>query len=141
MHKLRGKPVPHITLEYSANLDAVVSIDGLCQAVLEAALSTGAFEIGAVRVRALRCDAYAIADRDERNGFIDGSLRIGRGRDAETRRRLGETIFSAMSDFLSARFEDDYFALSFEVRDIDPVLSFKKNSMHRRLRAESPERR
>lgn len=126
--------MPHITLEYSANLDGRVAIGELCERVLEAVLSTGVFETGAVRVRAVRCDAYAIADRHPDNGFVDGSLRMGRGRDLATRRKVGEAIFQAMADFLEAQFAEDHFALSFEVREIDPDLSFKKNSMHRRFR-------
>ena len=118
--------MPHITLEHSANLDGRVDMQGLCDRVLEAALDTGVFEVGAVRVRALRCDAYAIADRDPRNGFIHGHMRIGAGRDTETKQRIGETIFAALTDFLAAEFNDDYFALSFEIAEIDPDVSFKK---------------
>jgi 5-carboxymethyl-2-hydroxymuconate isomerase len=126
--------VPHITLEYSANLDGRIAIGALCERVLEAALATGVFETGAVRVRAVRCEAYAIADRHPENAFVDGSLRMGRGRDAATRKEVGEAIFDAMAGFLEPQFAEDHFALSFEVREIDSDLSFKKNSMHRRFR-------
>jgi len=129
--------MPHITLEYSGNLDASVAMADLCETVRQAALSAGIFEVGAVRVRAVRCDAYAITDCDARNGFIDGSLRMGEGRPAETRRMLGETIFAAMSDFLAPQLAGEYFALSFEVREIQSAMSFKTNTMHTRLRAQA----
>lgn len=126
--------MPHFTIEYSANLDGVVDISALCEEICRAALSTGAFETGAVRVRAIRCEHFAIADGDPRNSFIDGSLRIGAGRDLATRKRIGEQIFAAMQTFLSALFASQHFALSFEIRQIDPELSYKRNSIHERLR-------
>jgi 5-carboxymethyl-2-hydroxymuconate isomerase len=92
------------------------------------------FETGAIRVRAIRCDHFAIADGDPRNSFLDVSLRIGAGRDLATRKRIGDQIFEAMKTFLATLFEEKYFALSFEIREIDPDLSYKKNSIHERLR-------
>jgi 5-carboxymethyl-2-hydroxymuconate isomerase len=49
-------------MEYSANLEKSVDFPALCKVVHETILSTGLFELGALRVRALRADAYAVAD-------------------------------------------------------------------------------
>ena len=122
--------MPHFTLEYSANLDGVVDITELCREVLKTALASGVFETGAVRVRAIRCDAYAIADGKPENGFVDVSLRMAVGRDLAVRKRLGDQVFEAMTQFLALRFPAQHFALSFEIREIDPQLSWKKNSIH-----------
>ena len=126
--------MPHFTIEYSANLESKVEIGGLCDHVLVAALKTGMFETGAVRVRAIRCDHYAIADQARENSFIDVSLRLASGRDLALRQSAGAAIFAEMSAFLAPLFEDQHFALSFELREINPLLSFKKNSIHERLR-------
>jgi len=126
--------MPHFTIEYSANLDERIDVSQFCDAVRRAALATGIFETGAVRVRAIPCERYSIADADPRNAFLDVSLRIGAGRDMATREKVGEQIFQAMKAFLAPLFGDKYFALSFEIREIDPQLSYKKNSIHERLR-------
>jgi 5-carboxymethyl-2-hydroxymuconate isomerase len=126
--------MPHFTIEYSANLDATVDMTAFCECVLRAALATGIFETGAVRVRAVRCEYYAITDRDPRNAFIDVNARIGTGRDAAVKKSFGDAIFHAMSDFLEPLFAGQHFALSFEIREIDPVLSYRRNTMHDRLR-------
>ena len=102
--------------------------------MLKTALASGVFETGAVRVRAIRCDAYAIADGKPENGFVDVSLRMAVGRDLAVRKRLGDQVFEAMTQFLALRFPAQHFALSFEIREIDPQLSWKKNSIHERLR-------
>lgn len=129
--------MPHLTIEYSANLDTAIDMSEFCSSMLNAALETGVFETGAVRVRAIRCDAYAIADQLPENSFIDLSLRIGAGRSTETKRTIGNALFSAAEDFLQSQFAAPHFALSFEIREIDPELSWKKNAIHPRLRSGS----
>lgn len=126
--------MPHLSVEYSANLDARADIPLLCARLLEAALATGLFETGAVRVRAVRCEHYAIADRRPENAFVDLQLRIGRGRTEAEKKMAGERIFAAAQQALGPLFDAPHFALSLEVREIDPALSFKRNAMHARLR-------
>lgn len=126
--------MPHFTLEYSANLDGKTDISGLCKEILKTALATGVFEIGAVRVRAIRCEHYAIADDIPENGFIDVSLRMAEGRDLKLRQKVGEAVFAAMTTYLAPLSETKNFALSFEVREINAALSYKKNAIHSRLR-------
>lgn len=55
--------MPHFTMEYSSNLDGVVDFKALCAEVHATITASGLFELGAVRVRAIRCEAYAVADR------------------------------------------------------------------------------
>ena len=126
--------MPHFTMEYSSNLDGVVDFAGLSRAVHATIMEIGLFELGAVRVRAIRCDAYAVADLLPENGFIDMSFRIGKGRSAEEKRRAGEAIFATVTRFLAPLFEAPHFALTLEIREIDPDLSWKKNAIHPRLR-------
>lgn len=126
--------MPHFRMEYSANLEADVDMTALCGLVRETILSTGLFEVGAVRVRAFRANAWSIADDLAENAFLDMEFRIGKGRSAEDKKRSGEAIFAAVTDFLKDRFETPHFALSLEIREIDSDLSWKKNAIHPRLR-------
>ncbi len=127
--------MPHFTVEYSANLDVKVDISALLALIHTEIMATGLFELGAVRVRAFRSDAYAVADLLPENGFIDMQFRIGAGRSSEDRKRIGETICEAVSAYLKPQFETPHFALSLEIREIDPDLSWKKNAIHPRLRS------
>lgn len=126
--------MPHFTFEYSANLGDTLDIKALCDETLAAALATGAFETGAVRVRAIRCDHYAIADRLPENAFVDLTLKIGPGRPDTTKRQIGDAVFAAVSGFCAPLFDTPHFALSFQIREIDGEFSWKKNAMHARLR-------
>lgn len=126
--------MPHFTFDYSANLESLVDMKSLARLIHQTMMETGLFELGAIRVRGFATDVYAIADLLEENGFIDMSLRMGKGRSAADRRRVGDAIFAAVSTFVAARFETPHFMLSLEIREIDAELSWKKNAIHPRLR-------
>jgi 5-carboxymethyl-2-hydroxymuconate isomerase len=136
LNKKFGGDMPHLTVEYSANLDGRADLDRLCAALLETLLETGLFEIGAVRVRALRAEHYAIADRLPDNAFVDLNLRIGQGRSAEEKKRTGEALFATATALLAPLLATPHFALSLEIREIDAELSWKKNAIHPRLRGQ-----
>jgi len=126
--------MPHITLEYSANLEGRLDIAKLCQVARKAAGSTGVLDANATRVRAIRCDHYAIADEHPDNGFVDGVVRIGqKGRTHAERLATGKAIYDAMRVYCAPLFETHYFALSLEIREIDDVLSWKENGIKPRL--------
>ena len=126
--------MPHFRIEYSVNLKNKTNFDELCRAVHKSIMSTGLFELGAVRVRAFQADNYAVADLLPENAFIDMEFRVGAGRNAEDLKNTGETIFKSASDLLQPLFATPHFALSLEIRTIDAGLSWKKNAMHARLR-------
>lgn len=127
--------MPHLTLEYSANLDGRTDMGALCRKLHAAILSSGLFEEGAVRVRAFSARHYAIADLLPQNAFLDMSFRIGEGRAQDERQRAGELIFAAATEHLSPLLAEPHFALSLEVREIHSALSWKRNAIHPRLRA------
>lgn len=125
--------MPHFSIEYSANLAGKVDMQALVDVIHEAVVSLGPFPLGGLRVRAFPTDTYAIADRLPENAFIDMSFRIGAGRSEAEKKRAGEVIFSAVSEHLKTLFDTPHFMLSLEIREIDPELSWKKNSIHARL--------
>ena len=129
--------MPHFTLEYSADLDAVIDIGAVCEVVRRAAVETGMFPLGGIRVRAIRCAHYAIADGRAGTGFLDMLLRIGDGRALEARQAAGAHIFAALSDHLAPVFARQPFALSFDMQINDAATSWKRNTIHDVLKAEA----
>ena len=129
--------MPHFTLEYSANLDTRVDMAKVVETVRKAAVETGIFPVGGIRVRALRCEHYAIADGNPHLGFIAMVLRLGEGRDLATRKKAGEHVFRALSDHLDPVFAASKFALSFDIVINDKEMSWKRNNIHEALKAEA----
>ena len=129
--------MPHFTIEYSANLEPSVDIGMACEIVRKAAVETGIFPLGGIRVRAIRCEHYAIADGRPDLSFLDMVLRLGEGRDLAARQKAGEHIFKALSAFLNPVFADSKFALSFDMQINDKATSWKRNNIHDMLTKET----
>ena len=129
--------MPHFTIEYSANLDARVDMGAVVELVRKAAVETGIFPLGGIRVRAIRCEHYAIADRRQKYAFLDMVLRLGEGRDLATRKQAGEHIFKALSAYLNPVFTETKFALSFDMQINDKETSWKRNNIHEALKVET----
>jgi 5-carboxymethyl-2-hydroxymuconate isomerase len=129
--------MPHFSIEYSANIDARVDIALVVELVRKAAVETGMFPLGGIRVRAVRCEHYAIADGNPQHGFLAMVLRLGEGRDLAARKKAGEHIFKALSDYLAPVFAETKFALSFDMQINDKETSWKRNNIHEALKVET----
>jgi 5-carboxymethyl-2-hydroxymuconate isomerase len=129
--------MPHFTIEYSANVDKHLDMAKVVEVVRKAAVETGIFPLGGIRVRAIKCEHYAIADGQPQLGFLDMVLRLGEGRDLATRKKAGEHVFKALSAFLDPVFAQSKFALSFDMQINDKETSWKRNNIHEALKAET----
>jgi 5-carboxymethyl-2-hydroxymuconate isomerase len=129
--------MPHFTLEYSANLDSRVDMGKVVETVRKAAVETGIFPLGGIRVRAVSCEHFAIADGNPNLSFLAMVLRLGEGRDLATRKKAGEHVFRALSDHLDPVFAASKFALSFDMQINDKEMSWKRNNIHEALKAEA----
>lgn len=125
--------MPHLSIQYSDNVHSD-EIATLCTSLHAAMSDTGIFPLGGIRVRAIACSCFAIADLHPENAFVDMVLRIGAGRTEPEKSVAGEAIMEKAKDVFLARFQQPHFALSLEIVDIHPILSWKRNSMHPRLK-------
>jgi 5-carboxymethyl-2-hydroxymuconate isomerase len=129
----------HLVIEYSANLRGpdlreLFDLDDFLRAVHGAALATGVFPIGGIRTRAYEAQHYVIADGHPDNAFVHLSLKVGHGRDAETRKKACEAIFAVACQQLAAVYERVPLGIALEMQEIDPVLTFKKNNLHEHVK-------
>jgi 5-carboxymethyl-2-hydroxymuconate isomerase len=129
--------MPHFTIEYSANLEPRVDIGAVVEVVRSAAVETGIFPLGGIRVRAIRCEHFAIADGGNNYGFLDMVLRLGEGRDLATRKKAGEQLFKALAAHLDPVFASSKFALSFDMQINDKETGWKRNNIHDALKVET----
>lgn len=120
----------HIVIEYSAGLRSRLDLPAFLAEVHQAALATGVFPIGGIRTRAYEAEHYVIADGHRDNAFVHLSLKVGHGRDLETRKGACEAIFDAACRHLAPLFESLPLGISLEMQEIDPVLTCKKNNLH-----------
>lgn len=129
--------MPHLIIQYSANLEGKSDLGRLCRDLSDVLAETDIFPVGGIRVRAHAANDYAVADRHPANAFADLVLRIGAGRSGSEKTSVGKALMAAAEKHFSAQLKDPYFALSLEIVDIDPAFSWKINSIHPRLGAKS----
>lgn len=125
--------MPHLIIQYSENLEKALDMPEFCDNLYQVMLSSGVFPLAGIRVRAFAAQHVVVADKLADNGFIDMVIRMGEGRTAEDRERVGEAIMSAAADSCEALMATPHFALSLEIVEISRQFSWKKNTMHARL--------
>src|SRR6476660_7654221 len=108
--------MPHFTIEYSGNLDGRVDMNAVVELVRKAAVETGIFPLGGIRVRAVRCEHYAIADGQKHFSFPGMRRRLGEGRALAGRKTAGEHRVEALSAYLDPVSANQEFALSFDMQ-------------------------
>jgi 5-carboxymethyl-2-hydroxymuconate isomerase len=121
--------VPHVIVEYSANIEDKISVPQLLAALHGAVDQTGIAEIAGLRTRAERRDDFRIADNHPANGFIAITVRVAQGRSLETRKKLLEAVTAAADKHLESVFATTPLALSVEVQEIDPALRVNKSNI------------
>ena len=122
--------MPHIVVEYSSNIEDRIDLQRLIRRLHDTAIGTGLFPLGGTRTRAARRNDYRIADGHPDNGFVHVTMRIGHGRDADAKTRAAQAVFDALCEHLAPLFDASPLGISFEVQELDPALSFKKNNLH-----------
>ncbi|WP_417206845.1 5-carboxymethyl-2-hydroxymuconate Delta-isomerase [Antarctobacter sp.] len=129
--------MPHLRVEYSPGLEAITSIQAMCDALHAAMAATGVFPLAGIRVKAHRCAQVCVADRHPDNHFVALELSVGAGRPKAMLSGAGDAVFAAAKTALAPLLAHPHFMLSMELREIDPELSWKANPIHDRLRAQS----
>ncbi|MGB0439387.1 MAG: 5-carboxymethyl-2-hydroxymuconate isomerase [Paracoccaceae bacterium] len=117
--------MPHLHIDYSANLEPVVDMGALCEAIRATAAEIDTFPLAGIRVRATRVDHVAMADGDPKHGFIDLSIRLREGRPMAVKQDAVARLFATLKTYVAPVMETRSIALSAEMRDIDATLSPK----------------
>jgi len=122
--------VPHLIVEYSANLEQLIDLDSLLDRMHATAIETGMFPIGGIRIRAYKAEHYRIADCAPDNAFVHVTAIVGAGRPLDRREQVSKTLFDAICKELDDVAATSPLAISFNMREFDAVLNMKKNNLH-----------
>lgn len=118
--------MPHIIVEYSANLDGSLDVQKLCDDLHQVVIDSGVAEVAAIRTRAKRRDVYRIADGDPKNAFVHVVMRLRIGRSEEVRSKLADALLAATDRNL--QHATHAIAISVEMEEIDNVTA-RKNAI------------
>ena len=122
--------MPHVIIEYSANVAEHHDIDELVEVVHAAALADGLPALDALRTRAEERTAFRVADGAETNAFVAIHARIGPGRDADAKQRFLAAVLDAAEAHVAGTPLDPPpldIAWSIELTEIDPEFRINRN--------------
>ena len=123
--------MPHITVEYSANVADHHDVDALVATVHRAALDHGLAALSGLRTRAAERSHYLVATGDPRFAFVAIHCRIGPGRDTETKQAFVEQVLDAAESSLAGT--PLAIMWSIELTELDPELRINRNHVRSEL--------
>ena len=124
----------HLILQYSCELEKKYDFQDLANNLRKVMVETTLFPVGGIRVRALPTQINSIADGDSLNVYVDLVLRMGSGRTLSDKQKIGKDLMKFLEFYFKNEIKEEYFALSLEIVDINPSLSWKLNTIHSRLK-------
>ena len=99
--------MPHVVVQYTANLDPEAQIGALCKTLAEIVVAQrddaggGVFPIGGTRVLAYPTPHFAVADGGHDRAFVYLNVRIAAGRERALVVAAGEAMIAAARSYFA----------------------------------------
>ncbi|MEZ5480051.1 MAG: 5-carboxymethyl-2-hydroxymuconate Delta-isomerase [Thiolinea sp.] len=120
----------HFILEYSDNIDKeTLFLPRLFADLHQAAVETGLFPLKGIRSRAYPCHDYRMADGNPEHCFMHLTVLLGHGRSLEEREAAAQRFFQVYSAHFDDCFARRGVAMSFEMKELEPVLKYNRNNI------------
>ena len=133
--------MPHLTIEYSANLRNFGGFSKLCNELAQVLVAQQAdgkpvYPVGGIRVRAVVAEHWCIGDGSlQDSAFVHVRLQIGAGRSEATRQATGDALFERLKKHFAREFDAQGLALSLEIGEFSETGTWKHNNLHERYAA------
>jgi len=108
--------MPHLTLEYTDNLD--VDVQPLLARLHEELVATGAVNLKGIKSRAVRLTNYRIADGNPDYAFVHVGLLTREGRPLEVQQEAARRVMNVLKEAFGQRFESGYLSLSVDIKEM-----------------------
>ncbi|MDW5440991.1 5-carboxymethyl-2-hydroxymuconate Delta-isomerase [Polaromonas sp. SM01] len=128
--------MPHLKIEYTANIDARADIATLCKALnqvlLEARDEKGqaAFPVGGIRVLAYPAPYHAVADGKQDYAFVYLNLRIATGRSDATKKIAGDALLARTKAHFESLFSTTLMGITLQIDEGVQVYDAKHSNLH-----------
>lgn len=121
--------MPHIAIDYTANLTDDLLPLALPAKLHKAAQDLGVFPSNGLRTFARAIDQYHVGTDTQGEAFINIQIRIAPGRPEELRQRIVDTLFASAEQTLAALIEKRPVGLQLEITELDRSLTRMAGSL------------
>ena len=128
--------MPHVVIQYTANLEPAAQIGALCSALAEVIVAqrdgAGArvFPIGGTRVLAYPTAHFAVADGGADRAFVYLNARIAPGRDPALVSATGDALMAAVRRHFETIFASRPIGITLQIDEGAPVFDAKHSNLH-----------
>jgi 5-carboxymethyl-2-hydroxymuconate isomerase len=128
--------MPHVTIQYTANLDPEANMAVLCASLAEVICTQrdGAgkrvFPIGGTRVLAYPAAAHAVADGAPDRAFVYLNVRIAPGRAAPLVAATGEALMAAVRSHFALLFASRPLGITLQIDEGAAAFDAKHSNLH-----------
>lgn len=121
--------MPHIQIDYTANLTDAARDGRLVDKVHQAAVDTGIFPVWGIRTLGRALSDYQVGNGEAGNGFVNVTVRIAPGRDLALRQQIRTALFDAVLQAVGPLFEHHRLGCQLEVTEFDADTSIYQNNL------------
>ena len=108
--------MPHLTLEYSDNLE--VEVQPLLARLHEEVVATGAINLKGIKSRAIKHTQYRVADGDPNYAFVHVGLLIREGRPVEVQKEATQRVMNVLKETFGHLFEKRKLSLTVDLKEM-----------------------
>ena len=111
--KFKEKLMPHLIVEYSANIADLVRNKGIVKIAHNAMMNSGLFSLVDIKTRSYRSEDFLVGDMGTNGGFIHITVYLLAGRTVGQKQTLSRAILESVSSSFA-----DIIQISVDIRDI-----------------------
>ncbi|WP_259753350.1 5-carboxymethyl-2-hydroxymuconate Delta-isomerase [Pseudomonas sp. GCEP-101] len=121
--------MPHIAIDYTANLADDLAPLALAQKLHDAARTLGVFPLNGLRTFARAVEEFQVGANTQDEAFINIQIRIAPGRPEELRQRIVDTLFATAEQTLATLLAKRPVGLQLEITEFDRSLTRMAGSL------------
>ena len=119
--------MPHLTLEYSDNLE--VDVQPLLARLHEEVVATGAINLKGIKSRAIKHTQYRVADGDPDYAFVHVGLLIREGRPIEIQKEATQRVMNVLKQTFGHLFEKRKLSLTVDLKEMRDGIALTEHNI------------
>jgi len=119
--------MPHLTLEYSDNIE--VDVQPLLARLHEEVVATGAINLKGIKSRAIKHTQYRLADGDPDYAFVHVGLLIREGRPIEVQKEATQRVMKVLKESFGHLFEKRKLSLTVDLKEMRDGIALTEHNI------------
>lgn len=129
--------MPHVVIQYTANLETLVDMPALCRDIAQTLTGQkdeegkNVFPTGGTRVLAYPTLHYAVADTRDDYGFCYINVRIAAGRTETMKKKAGDALLALAQTHFAKAFDREHVGVTIQIDEAPgQVYDAKHSNLH-----------